>query len=64
MKATTMNRGNRRYKQSINCDCFVAPVVFCLDDVQNYDKLSFKILKRAFKAYERIIMLCLLRDQY
>lgn len=44
-----------------NC---VAPILLCLDDMQNYDELSFKIVKMVLRRYERVMVVGLVRDQF
>ncbi|CAD8171450.1 unnamed protein product [Paramecium pentaurelia] len=54
----------RQINYSIKYTNIIAPVVLCLDDIQNYDQISFKILKQMVKTYDRLTILALYRDSF
>ncbi|CAD8156300.1 unnamed protein product [Paramecium octaurelia] len=54
----------RQINYSIKYTNIIAPVVLCLDDIQNYDQVSFKILKQMIKTYDRLTILALYRDSF
>ncbi|CAD8074136.1 unnamed protein product [Paramecium sonneborni] len=54
----------RQINYSIKYTNIIAPVVLCLDDIQNYDQISFKILRLMIKTYDRLTILALYRDSF
>ncbi|CAD8172324.1 unnamed protein product [Paramecium pentaurelia] len=51
-------------KYSIKYSNIICPVILCLDDMQNYDNLTFKIISLMIKTYDRIQVLGLYRDNF
>ncbi|KAM3140572.1 hypothetical protein pb186bvf_007384 [Paramecium bursaria] len=51
-------------KYSIKNSNIIAPVVIILDDMQNYDFLSFKILTSIVKAYDRLCVVGIVRESF
>lgn len=41
----------------------IAPAIFCFEDMQNYDELTFILLKAIIKNFSRLYFICLVRDQ-
>lgn len=51
-------------KMSVKNSNVIAPLIFCLDDMQNYDENSYKLIRSIIKNFDRCMALCLIRDQY
>jgi adenylate cyclase 10 len=47
-----------------NVGNIIAPILFCFDDMQNFDELSFIMIRLIIKSFERVLMIGLLRDQF
>ena len=41
----------------------VAPAIFCFEDMQSYDEITFYLLRAIMKNFSRIYLLGLVRDQ-
>jgi adenylate cyclase 10 len=42
----------------------IAPLLFCLDDLHNYDDLSFRMMKLILKQFSPVMCIGVIRDQY
>ena len=51
-------------KYSIKYSNIICPVVLCLDDMQNYDAMTFKLLSLMIRTYDRIMVLGQYRDNF
>lgn len=41
---------------------FIAPAILCCEDMQNYDALTFNVLKSIIKNYNRLFVIGMVRD--